>query len=89
MKQQQNNKPKNEFSKMEQARLLFDFETILKNMFVTHVNSTTLFLSENKNENIKFDNVEYDKLKKEFIEQFSKLAKFFSEAMKEEEVESE
>ena len=89
MKQQQNNKPKNEFSKMEQARLLFDFETILKNMFVTHVNSTTLFLSENKNENIKFDNVEYDKLKKEFIEQFSKLAKFFSEAMKEKEVESE
>ena len=90
MKQQiNNNQPKNEFSKMEQARLLFDFETILKNMFVTHVNSTTLFLSENKNENIKFDNVEYDKLKKEFIEQFSKLAKFFSEAMKEKEVESE
>ena len=89
MKQQINNKPKNEFSKMEQARLLFDFETILKNMFVTHVNSTTLFLSENKNENIKFDNIEYDKLKKEFIEQFSKLAKFFSEAMKEKEVESE
>ena len=87
MKQQiNNNQPKNEFSKMEQARLLFDFETILKNMFVTHVNSTTLFLSENKNENIKFDNIEYDKLKKEFIDQFSKLAKFFSEAMKEKEV---
>ena len=86
---QQNNKPKNEFSKMEQARLLFDFETILKNMFVTHVNSTTLFLSENKNENIKFDNIEYDKLKKEFIEQFSKLAKFFSETMKEKEAPSE
>ena len=86
---QQNNKPKNEFSKMEQARLLFDFETILKNMFVTHVNSTTLFLSENKNENIKFDNIEYDKLKKEFIEQFSKLAKFFSETMKEKEATSE
>ena len=89
MKQQINNKPKNEFSKMEQARLLFDFETILKNMFVTHVNSTTLFLSENKNENIKFDNIEYDKLKKDFIEQFGKLAKYFSEAMKEKEVESE
>lgn len=89
MTQQNNNKPKNEFSKMEQARLLFDFETILKNMFVTHVNSTTLFLSENKNENIKFDNIEYDKLKKEFIEQFSKLAKFFSETMKEKEATSE
>ena len=58
-------------------------------MFVTHVNSTTLFLSENKNENIKFDNIEYDKLKKEFIEQFSKLAKFFSETMKEKEATSE
>ena len=83
MTQQQNNKPKNEFSKMEQARLLFDFENILKNMFVTHVNSTTLFLSENKNEIIKFDNVEYDKLKKSFIEKFSELAKFFSDTMKE------
>lgn len=85
---QQNNKPKNEFSKMEQARLLFDFESILKNMFVTHVNSTTLFLSDNKNENINFDNIEYDKLKKEFIEKFSALAKYFSEAMKEKENET-
>ena len=84
---QQNNKPKQEFSKMEQARLLFDFESILKNMFVTHVNSTTLFLTDNKNENINFDNIEYNKLKKEFIESFSKLAKYFSEAMKEKENE--
>lgn len=85
---QQQNKPKQEFSKMEQARLLFDFESILKNMFVTHVNSTTLFLTDNKNENINFDNIEYDKLKKEFIEAFSKLAKYFSEAMKEKENET-
>lgn len=85
---QQNNKAKNEFSKMEQARLLFDFESILKNMFVTHVNSTTLFLTDNKNENINFDNIEYDKLKKEFIEKFSALAKYFSEAMKEKENET-
>lgn len=80
----QNNKPKNEVSKLEQARLLFDFETILKNMFVTHVNSTTWFLKESKKENANFDNVEYDKLKKEFIESFGKLANFFSEGMKEE-----
>lgn len=86
---QQNNKPKNEFSKMEQARLLFDFETILKNMFVTHVNSTTLFLTKQTNENIKFDNLEYEKLKKEFIEQFSKLATYFADSMKEKEKENE
>jgi hypothetical protein len=53
-------------------------------MFVTHINSTTWFLKENKKENVNFDNVEYEKLKMEFIEQFSKLAKFFSENMKEE-----
>ena len=53
-------------------------------MFVTHVNSTTLFLSENKNENIKFDNVKYEKLKKAFIDKFSELAKFFSDTLKKE-----
>ena len=87
--QQNNNKAKNEVSKLEQARLLFDFENILKNMFVTHVNSTTLFLTKNDNDNVIFDNLEYDKLKKDFIEQFGKLAKYFSDSMKEKEETNE